>query len=818
MRTLGIFLGLTKSASASKWHADTAGYLARVAANGGAVTFTQTVAVDSLIRYLAANGLRSSIKRLNPMVGDALAMVVPIYNDWGNVKDTLGGSPTVTARGLGPNSSAQYLDTSVNPNTAPGWDTNNSSMGCFTVEGNTTGANVGIMGCYYSGGTQRWALKWDTSSILYGYFGLTAENLARNSRPLGVGGGFVSMSSVAGVTSLYQDGLSVIASGTTSSATKPIASIMVGNINGGGAAGNHVTGGYYVGTAMSAANMNLMATAFHLLAQLAGRQENWIPVGDSLTSGGLWVSTLQANTLPRRTFTIVATGGVGTATMLANITDAIAAQPCLKWMNVHIWAGQNDSKVGGWDGSNTIANVSAMLALFPHQSFRVAKMIYQQAVAEYIGGAIRTVKDYVSNTWATMYGAKALGYPAALVNSGNYSNAQDVRDTTNGVIPSTIKKTLVTPAISVITQANHAVLTVASTTTILTGDVCTFSGVVGMTQINGLYSRVTIIDGTHLSCDFIDSTAFTAYSSAGVCTQVDSTHINATGDQVVAKMLGDSILGLVDPVGDAIPLTSCLYSLRRLRSTYTGPLVNVRRASDNATLDIGFIQTAFGATGIDGLDIAALQTFCAGTDGFVTKWYDQSSAGNHASQLTAANQPKIATAGVAISSGGTPCLDASWNITSLLTAVASSTLPDAGDASSAVVHVPSSNAGGGYGRIWERDANAFLLWTSGTLQAYVSTSLATAGAAPTGIKTVSSITRVGGTNGISYFANGSPWGITTSTAVVTTTVLNLLNRGDLTRGHNGQVQEIIITRQTWTTAQRQIVEHNQGAYYGITVP
>lgn len=41
------------------------------------------------------------------------------------------------------------------------------------------------------------------------------------------------------------------------------------------------------------------------------------------------------------------------------------------------------------------------------------------------------------------------------------------------------------------------------------------------------------------------------------------------------------------------------------------------------------------------LDTAALNTFCSGTDGFVTTWLDQSGNGSDAVNATASSQPKI---------------------------------------------------------------------------------------------------------------------------------------------------------------------------------
>ena len=75
------------------------------------------------------------------------------------------------------------------------------------------------------------------------------------------------------------------------------------------------------------------------------------------------------------------------------------------------------------------------------------------------------------------------------------------------------------------------------------------------------------------------------------------------------------------------------FSLRKLNSSYSGSAIQVRRASDNTTKDIGFVNNE--------LDTSSLNTFCSGTNGFITIWYNQSDTSNNAIQTTAANQPKI---------------------------------------------------------------------------------------------------------------------------------------------------------------------------------
>jgi hypothetical protein len=91
------------------------------------------------------------------------------------------------------------------------------------------------------------------------------------------------------------------------------------------------------------------------------------------------------------------------------------------------------------------------------------------------------------------------------------------------------------------------------------------------------------------------------------------------------------------------------YSLRLLRSGYTGSAIKVRRASDNTEQDIGFANNE--------LDTTSLASFCSSTNGFVTTWYDQSGNAQNATQTTAANQPQIVSSGSVILENGKPAVE-----------------------------------------------------------------------------------------------------------------------------------------------------------------
>ena len=85
----------------------------------------------------------------------------------------------------------------------------------------------------------------------------------------------------------------------------------------------------------------------------------------------------------------------------------------------------------------------------------------------------------------------------------------------------------------------------------------------------------------------------------------------------------------------------CFSCYRQLVLDYEGPLILVRRSSDNATLAIGHINGY--------LDEDSLSAFCVGTNGFVQVGYDQGALGQDLSNtLDPGQQPQIydATTGI----------------------------------------------------------------------------------------------------------------------------------------------------------------------------
>jgi len=99
---------------------------------------------------------------------------------------------------------------------------------------------------------------------------------------------------------------------------------------------------------------------------------------------------------------------------------------------------------------------------------------------------------------------------------------------------------------------------------------------------------------------------------------------------------------------DVYPGAAAAYSLRKLRTAYTGFCCQVRRSSDNTTQDINFVGNV--------IDTTSLLTFCGAGNGFVSIWYDQSGNGRNANNATLADQPQIVNSGSVISVNSKPSL------------------------------------------------------------------------------------------------------------------------------------------------------------------
>ena len=98
------------------------------------------------------------------------------------------------------------------------------------------------------------------------------------------------------------------------------------------------------------------------------------------------------------------------------------------------------------------------------------------------------------------------------------------------------------------------------------------------------------------------------------------------------------------------------YSLRKVKASYSGNAVRIRRSSDDVEVNVAFdssdkVSSSSSISIVSGSTTATtLGDFINGTDAFVHTWYDQAGS-NNLTQSTPANQPKIASSGALIADG-----------------------------------------------------------------------------------------------------------------------------------------------------------------------
>ena len=97
---------------------------------------------------------------------------------------------------------------------------------------------------------------------------------------------------------------------------------------------------------------------------------------------------------------------------------------------------------------------------------------------------------------------------------------------------------------------------------------------------------------------------------------------------------------------DLVPGAAAAYSLRSLSNSYAGPVVTVRRSSDNAEEDFTASEVADGT----------LAAFCGAGDGFVRQWWDQSGNGRHLLNAVSGGQPTIVSSGQTVTIDSHPTL------------------------------------------------------------------------------------------------------------------------------------------------------------------
>jgi hypothetical protein len=271
---------------------------------------------------------------------------------------------------------------------------------------------------------------------------------------------------------------------------------------------------------------------------------------------------------------------------------------------------------------------------------------------------------------------------------------------------------------------------------------------------------------------------------------------------------------------DLYPATAA-YSVRKLRTAYTGACIRVRRSSDNTEQDIGF--------DISGdLDTAALLTFVGANNGFVSKWYNQGTGGASydVANTVSTGQPRIVLSGVVDSKGSHSGLrfDGGDNLFITSSAIGTTSLSHFSVSSNET----SNSIGTVFGQSWNTtDAiRVFNDRRTDKLNLFINATTPTGSfSAPMSIARNNANQRllssfIDASKGMSSFDNAATGGTNTYIGTTNSNGLRIGAQGTSTGGGtaitflNGYIQEVIIMG-TDQSANRASIETNINTYYGI---
>ena len=264
-----------------------------------------------------------------------------------------------------------------------------------------------------------------------------------------------------------------------------------------------------------------------------------------------------------------------------------------------------------------------------------------------------------------------------------------------------------------------------------------------------------------------------------------------------------SFTGILD--GRAVP--EIAVSLYRLRSSYSGPLIRVRRSSDNAEQNIG------AGTVAGGLDTTALSAFCSTSSCFVRSWFDQSGNGRDAGNATNSWQPRIVNAGTIERLNGLPAPYFKNNAL-----VTTNLLPTASAVWSTHLARAVSSGETGRGRVWALDANpSFAIGPDGWDDYFGSSGSNTISSYITSNPRIVSLA-VPATGSANIWVNGSLASSAAGVLFAGGQALVIGNNGAVNRAYDGYLQTVIVGTGTYPASDRIAIERWLGTLSGISVP
>lgn len=268
-------------------------------------------------------------------------------------------------------------------------------------------------------------------------------------------------------------------------------------------------------------------------------------------------------------------------------------------------------------------------------------------------------------------------------------------------------------------------------------------------------------------------------------------------------------------VGDLLSVKArACYSLRRMYSSYSGFLIRVRRSTDSTFLNIGFTSSG-------DLDTAALLAFANGGNALIQTIYDQSGHGFNQIQNSNVSQPPIVITGVLQTENGKPCISFDGVSHDLRAGVDSNVTGSISHSINAVAKVManltySGSVSVGYGST-NVNATSVIGSTTGKYWYGGDDQVGFAGSNLLSSSVV--LSKIYNGSSFSSYLNG---GLDASGSVA----FNLssmfstsyaLGSYEFATYSAMRLSEAIVFLSALSTSDRQLLEKNQGLYYGVTV-
>ena len=328
------------------------------------------------------------------------------------------------------------------------------------------------------------------------------------------------------------------------------------------------------------------------------------------------------------------------------------------------WGLIYNSSLGYWlDGwgcgqaSTGVASTSPKIITGFFNKTTLASSIYENSVLK----QTKSITCNINNGTSDHVYIGERGYWGNFVFDGNISEVilfpTNLSTIDQSILETNQNVNYFTPSISISSNTINNTVCTSGTSITFTA---TFYNVVNPTfqwQKNGIdvpdattsaYTTTSLVNNDTVSLKMTDSDILT--NSNSITITVDATPAITISPYNTTINAGDSVTLTASGANsyswkydDATPLdyvsaSAIAVGLRKLKSTYTGSAIRLRRDSDNAEADFGFVNTELNTT--------AITTWLNGANGYCVTLYDQSGSGNNMTPSSSIRQPLFVSNGL----------------------------------------------------------------------------------------------------------------------------------------------------------------------------